>query len=444
MTATFNQVETSQRRDAETQRPDFIGNLRAMLMRLPLLAAFGVMLALSACGGGGNAGVNENSLNGTMKPVSANMPSAPNVAPLYIDRGPDGAPNIINALFADVTICRPNTTICQTIDHVLVDTGSFGLRIMDSVLRSDLKLPSVVAPNGGLAAECGEFVSGVTWGSVKRADVKISGEKSLALPIQVIGDSDSLFTTIPAGCASKGNNLSSLSAFGANGVLGIGLFKEDCGAACVNSIQLGRYYGCSSTGCKSTSMPLANQVANPVATFEVNNNGVIVVLPTIPYGGATKVTGSLVFGIDTQANNELAAPNLLKTNAVGNITTTYNGRAYTASFLDTGSNALFFSDSFIPECTVSKGFYCPTQTLTPSAINSSPIDQQRNTVTFIVENVDLRNASAVAMYATGKSSVTGLSSNAFNWGLPFFYGKKVFVAMDGRSTSRGTGPFWAY
>jgi hypothetical protein len=445
-TAASSQSVASTKR-ASVVVTNVIANVRAMLMRLPVFAAFGMMLVLSACGGGGgNAGVpdNDNPANNVMQPVNANMPAAANIARLYIDRGPDGAPNIINALFADVTICRPGTNVCQTIDHVLVDTGSFGLRVMNSAINSNLGLPAVIAPNGAAAAECGEFVSGVTWGSVKRADVKIAGEVAASLPIQIIGDTDPAIATIPSGCARKGNNISSLTSFGANGVLGIGLFKEDCGQACANSIQLDKYYGCSLSGCRSTSMPLANQVANPVPSFSVNNNGVVVVLPNVPFGGASAVTGSLVFGIETQSNNTLTSTNLLKTNSVGNITTTYGGRAYTASFLDTGSNALFFNDSTIPTCNVSKGFYCPTQTLTLSAINTSPIDQQRNTVSFIVENVDQRNVNAVAMYATGQSSLSGLSSNSFNWGLPFFYGKRVFVAMDGRITSKGVGPFWAY
>ena len=49
-----------------------------------------------------------------------------NVAVVVIDSGPAGANNIINVPFVSVTACRPGTSICQTIDHVLVDTGSYG------------------------------------------------------------------------------------------------------------------------------------------------------------------------------------------------------------------------------------------------------------------------------------------------------------------------------
>jgi hypothetical protein len=35
-------------------------------------------------------------------------------------------------------------------------------------------------------------------------------------------------------------------------------------------------------------------------------------------------------------------------------------------------------------------------------------------------------------------------SNSFDWGLPFFYGRNVFVAIEGQTTSAGMGPFVAF
>src|SRR5450631_2320469 len=54
---------------------------------------------------------------------------ATNTAPIAVDGGPTvngvsvGYPN---GAYATVTVCTPGTTTCQTIDHVLVDTGSVG------------------------------------------------------------------------------------------------------------------------------------------------------------------------------------------------------------------------------------------------------------------------------------------------------------------------------
>jgi hypothetical protein len=40
----------------------------------------------------------------------------------------------------------------------------------------------------------------------------------------------------------------------------------------------------------------------------------------------------------------------------------------------------------------------------------------------------------------GTSAVGG----AFDWGLPFYFGRNVFTAIEGQSTSAGAGPFVAF
>jgi hypothetical protein len=366
------------------------------------------------------------------------------VALVFIDNGPAGANNIINVPFVSVTLCRPGTLTCQTIDHVMVDTGSYGLRIIATgILDPALALPAVTGPGGNPAGECAQFFSGFLWGSVHRADVKIAGETAPSLPVQQVGDTGAAFTTIPSGCSNTGANLGTVAALGANGILGVGLFNHDCGAACATQVIAGTYYECTASGCAGAMMPLANQVANPVAAFASDNNGVVLAMPTVPAGGATTLTGALIFGIDTQSNNNVGSATVYAANSSGNFTTTYKGVSLTSSFLDSGSNGLFFSDTTIPRCSISTGFYCPAATLSLSAVNTSAGGAATGTVNFTVENLQALDPSVRAAYVGG-SIARSSRSRIFDWGMPFFFGRNVFVAIDSASTLHGSGPYWAY
>src|SRR3954469_12659404 len=96
-----------------------------------------------------------------------------NVVPITVDSGPAGG-NYINGAFVTLTLCEPGTGNCQDIDHVLVDTGSTGVRVLESVLT--LHLPEATSGTGKTLAECLPFVSGTSWGPVRLADLKVAGE----------------------------------------------------------------------------------------------------------------------------------------------------------------------------------------------------------------------------------------------------------------------------
>jgi hypothetical protein len=56
-------------------------------------------------------------------------------------------------------------------------------------------------------------------------------------------------------------------------------------------------------------------------------------------------------------------------------------------------------------------------------------------------------ANAQKLFSTGNaaySDLGGPNSGAFDWGAPFFFGRNVFVAIDGAQTPAGAGPYWAY
>jgi hypothetical protein len=408
---------------------------------LSFLVTTVLCILLTSCGGGGTPGT---------LPVS--VPDTPvvqviqgNEVAITVDNGPAGARGTINQPYVSVTVCRPGTSICQTIDHILLDTASVGLRLIaPDILRADLGLPSVTESNGLVVAECANFASGYQWGSVRQADVKIGSEIASALPVHILSDGAAEFATVPGDCKSRGLNIGSVAALGANGILGVGFLKEDCGQACALSVIPGTYYACDTRSCNSISLPLMYQVANPVASFSRNKNGVLITMNDVAVGGTSKLTGSLIFGIGTQSNNVIAGESVYLANSVGNFTTVYNGKALTSSFIDSGSNGYYFDDRNIPACTLSTSFYCPAAITTFTAINQSFDGSRSGLLNFQLENVDRLSAGTVAARIGGNGSGFAGNSNSFDWGLPFFFGRRVFVAMKDAGTPNGNGPYWAY
>ncbi|MEK7438346.1 MAG: DUF3443 domain-containing protein [Pseudomonadota bacterium] len=405
-------------------------------LRTLLLAALTLM---QGCGGGGGA---DTAAAPVAASTNTSVPAAANVHPISVD---SGLANNINLAFTKVTLCAPGSSSnCQTIDNIVVDTGSSGLRVLSSALAASLALQQQVDANGTALIECAQFVDGYTWGPVKLADLKLAGEQASSLPIQVIGDPN--YPGVPARCAATGASRNSVQDLRANGILGVSVFRQDCGSACARPNNQGMYYACSSPFvCLQTSVALAQQVQNPVAMFAVNNNGVLIQLPSVPAGGAASVSGALVFGIGTQANNGLGAARVVGVDpGNGNFTTLYKGSSYTASFFDSGSNGLFFSDN-ITVCdstTAAPGFYCPAST-----INGSAALQGRNgasaTVDFSIANAGSLVAASPGFAAYGNVGAPFVA-NSFNWGLPFFYGRNVYTAIEGAGTPAGPGPYVAF
>jgi hypothetical protein len=400
-----------------------------MRHRLLVFGLLGTMLDLG-CGG--------SSTPGPSTPTQVIQTTGSNVLPISVNLGPDG--NADNFAYASVTVCLPGTSNCQTINNIQVDTGSSGLRILSSALN--LSLPQQTDPNGNPVVECLQFVSSYSWGSVRTADVQIGNEQAHSVPVQVIGDP--AFPSIPDACSSTGPSADTVQDFGANGLLGIGVFRQDCGSGCAfGGVTPPPYYICPSSGCVASGEPLAQQVPNPVWMFSADNNGVIVELPSVVATGEASVAGSLVFGIGTQSNNPLGAANLIPVDANGLFTTIYKGTSYTGSIFDTGSDAFYILDSGtlgLPVCSDASFYYCPTSTQNLSAAVPN-MAGTAITFNFSVANADMLfgNASLAAF-----SNLAGPNPGSFDWGLPFFYGRNVFVAIESQSTPSGTGPFWAF
>lgn len=401
-------------------------------------ASCAALMLLQACGGGGAA-----STPAAVTP-SVNTIALPgqNVQPIRVDSGLGGT---VDLVFTSITLCAPGDSAnCQTIDHVVIDTGSSGLRIMSSALPASLSLPQQTDANGDAVVECAQFAGGYTWGPVKLADLNIAGEQARSLPIQVIGDPKT--PPAPRACSATGPSRNSVAELRANGILGLATFRQDCGNACARSSHAGIYYTCPASGCQPAAIPLALQLQNPVALFAVNNNGVIIGLPPVAEAGAASVSGSLVFGIGTQANNGIGNATVIGVDAgTGHFTTIYNNRGYSASFIDSGSNAFFFADASLPVCAdpITAGFYCPAATRHLSATIEG-----RNGVSVSV-NFSVANAATLVASNPGFAAFANLGApqvvaNSFDWGLPFFYGRNVYTAIDGASTPAGPGPYVAF
>jgi hypothetical protein len=401
-------------------------------------------LYLSLAGAVATAGGCSGSTNGSS---TGGGGSTANVQAITVNTGPTAAPPLnspyINGPFTSVTVCAPgSTTTCQTIGGILVDTGSPGLRILSSALT--ISLPQQTASNGDPIVECLPFVDGITWGPVQTADMTIAGEQAKALPIQVIGSSN--FPTIPNACTSFGAPEDDLSTLGANGILGVGNFAQDCGTACTVSgaSNPGLYYTCPAAGCEVTAQSLSSQVQNPIVLFPKDNNGVILELPSVT-GAETSVSGSMIFGIGTQTNNGLGGATVYTIDpSSGNFTTVFNNVTYQdAGFLDTGSNAIYFLDSnttSMPTCSDATFWYCPAATQNFSAINKGA-NGASGSINFNVGNADSLTASETVGVANG---LAGPNPGTFDWGLPFFFGRNVYTAIEGQNTPGGVGPYWAY
>ncbi len=372
---------------------------------------------------------------------------------IEVNGGPVAGQLYANAAFTSVTVCIPGSATCQTVDGILVDTGSVGLRLLGSAIPG-LALPKLAGLGSTNYYNCVSFVDGsYLWGPVEQADVEMAGEKASSAGIQVIEDPTGF--TVPAACSNGGVDEDNLQALGANGIVGVGGYPQDCGPACVSETSPDIYFTCEQSGnCQSSTIAVAQQVINPIIDFTTDNNGVLIAMQSVDGESAT-ATGSMIFGIGTESNNALGSASVYPINNNGFFTTTFTSQALTESFIDSGSNGYFFPDASITQCTqnsIAPGFYCPANTVNLSAQNVNQSGSQ-NTVSFSVDNAvnDFNNFGSDSAFANlaGPNGSTNCGTGTpcgFDWGLPFFYGRNVFTSIYGQPVPSGTpaAPWWAY
>jgi hypothetical protein len=199
-------------------------NMKQIMARAFVAA---LLAGLAACGGGGGSSSTSatgnttsnsttttpaTSTTATTNTVSSATPTATPTASTAANTVPVVVSftqfNRANSPLASVTICTAGTGAtanCSTIDNVLVDTESFGLRLFASAIPSstlNTLNAQTQTSTGATIAECALFGSGYTWGTVRNADLKMSGEVAQNVPIQVVSDS-----TLTAGALANSSRL---------------------------------------------------------------------------------------------------------------------------------------------------------------------------------------------------------------------------------------------
>ena len=404
------------------------------------LALIVTPLILAGCGGSGTT-------SGTTPPPPPPPPAMqviappgpPNVEKLVVDSGPGALTTpAVNTAFISVTVCMPGTSTCQTIDHIEVDTGSVGLRILADAVTSagafNLALPAVKDPSNpsNVLAECLQFADGFSWGSVNTADIKlpVSMESATGVVVHVIGatsagdPSKANPTCVPLPGSPLAAGLcvgveNTVPCFGANGILGVGPFINDC----------------QSTAPCAPLTPICNGAS-----------------PCIPGNSATYFTCTAAPActqVASQVTPQLQVQNpaaLFATDNNGVISATLNSTTYPFSYLDSGSNANFFPTTSIPSCpSPNDGFLCPTAGTT---VNESATLTGTNSMTLAADFSIVNANTLFGGSNTAFSNLAGSSfsasgpNNSLDLGLSFFYGHNVFTGFEDVQTMGA--PYFAY
>ncbi|PRC92163.1 DUF3443 family protein [Solimicrobium silvestre] len=380
-----------------------------------------------------------------------------NTTPLVIDGfpcaagGTAGAVNAAMEPYVSVKICAPgSTTNCQIIDHVIVDTGSTGLRIAATALSSKLQpgvsggLPLVAGSSSGTKlTECETYVDSYVYGPVVNADVYIAGELVKSTTMQVFGSSS---YTVPKTCSSQGGTQTDTTqSFGGNGLIGVSFDLAD---------NYPLYFNCkTATGSSCSANTAYAGMPSTVSQFATDNNGVVLSLPAVGASGSTTaVVGTLMFGVSTQSNNVPAAATLPIVNLGGNtsLSGTFNtevGGTWYSAYIDSGTDVIYFNDTAnknLKACPTSgnfDGWYCPTTVQSvPFSMANTGSTTAKGTLTYSVANASVIAGSKVIAYnnVAGSDGSSATTNSSVGFGLSTFLGHNMYILFNGM-TAPGTG-----
>lgn len=395
-------------------------------------------ILLSACNGGSTAPSNSSVGSG-------------NVVPLIADAGYNG--NGTNRSYITITLCQSGTENCQTIDHILVDSGSTGLRINQSALTLTGLTP--ITYQGIPVYECMLYGAGYGYGPAVTGDLKLANEVASNIPIQIFYDTTQV--NVPDSCSQSTTNFANLNNSGAHGIIGINPYSNPN-----NQYTAGGVFACTtpeSSSCTLVPSPDTNLIpltVNPISAFAQDNNGAIFDLPNVPTATNTPIIGSLIFGLNTQNNNQVPTTSITK--VPGNPTESfpvgffnaYSGSVNGIAIFDSGTPLYAFYYTGMAACPITgilSGYYCPN----PSPQNWNSLIQGYNSTTITNVSVPIlnytNNSGINDTLIPYLGAISDANSNLTIYGLTFFFGQKIylgFMGQTGNQTPIGTGPAWAY
>jgi hypothetical protein len=370
-----------------------------------------------------------------------------NVAPIYVDGFPCAANTggvAFNQPYTNIKICAPgSTTNCQIIDHVIVDSGSDGVRMAATALKSALlkALPAVTSGAKDLT-ECETYVDSFVYGPLKTVDLYIAGRSAKSVPVQVFGTGSATGFAVPKACSSQGGSeTDTVSDFGGNGLIGVAFDLTDSGP----------YFSCKANSSNCSANGTYAGIPNVVSKFASDNNGAVMTLPVISVKGtAANVSGSLIFGVGTKTNN---TPPTGTTAIVNNSNGEFNLKVATTAtstaYIDSGTDDLVINDKSLTQCASSSagdGYFCPkSNTKISLGLSSYTTDTVAYSLSYTVANAttlfDSNSGDDVAFDdlaepASADSALTG----DYAMGLTTFFGRTMYFVFNGKSSSLGKGP----
>lgn len=391
-----------------------------------------LLFSLSACNSGNIVATTSNQVN--------------NVAEIVIDKGPDSLPEsraTTNILYTTIRVCSPGSiTNCLSIDHVLLDTGSTGLRIINSNAIDALRLPRMLY-NESLVNECTSFPRGYVWGSINYADVYWAHEIAPKITLQIIANTTA---PVPSSCLdfSPPNPIHTVSELRANAIMGIGnmVYDKESDVLGIESSGAG-YYSCSNNSCSHINIPDTSQVSNIIAQFKDKTvtNGYLIQLPEVLESYTDILKGQIVFGLNTKSNNQISTQaKIFRAMPLGYITTIYANQVKFGLF-DSGTNSIKVTSNTDPVIPVIHGELFPS---TPIMLTAQLADFAFAEPFYNLSDVNFMLISNQQVKPVLPYVGTYGGFSEFLWGIPFFIGKNVYFGINKATVNNESTPFVGY